>query len=246
MRPTMTSRTLLAAALLIVIAACGKKGKDDKPAAGSAPPATADAATAVAPAAVDAAAAAAPTGPAVTLASGETPLGCIAWSARDHAAACVTGTMTNGEPDLQLAFVGGGPGGQPVGATLDDAGAAALNKLLADGGYAAPGAATPVAVGAPLTVGAVTLTLTDKVTPSAGDNQAPTHAYALAARCGTTDHPLAADTAEGVTPSARAWQLGDRVLVELTLKLAREGEYGTTLGAAVIDGATCTVASALD
>ena len=72
------------------------------------------------------------------------------------------------------------------------------------------------------------------------------HAYALAARCGTTDHPLAADTAEGVTPSARAWQLGDRVLVELTLKLAREGEYGTTLGAAVIDGATCTVASALD
>jgi hypothetical protein len=250
----MNQRMILGAALAVVaVAGCKGKGKgkgkaaDPPPAAGtgSAP----IAATYVAPPTPDAAAAAAvPNGPAAKVLPGkETPRGCIGWSAKQHAAACVTGTMTNGEPDLQVVFVGGTGAAVPVAASLADDDAAKINAALAIDGYVVPsGAVTTLEPGKPLTLGTATLTLDRKTTKPGGNNVAPTAAIKLTAVCGGKDVVLYREELEGGTPTVTVRAIDDRLLIEVTIAIAREGEQGETFGAAVLAPATCVAATELD
>ncbi|MBL8621517.1 MAG: hypothetical protein JNK64_09445 [Myxococcales bacterium] len=248
----MKQGIVLSAALLAAVTV-GCKGKGDKakggdptpaPGTGSAVAATPDAAAAPAPDA------AAPTPPpagataAKVEAGKETPRGCIGWASKLHAAACVTGTMTNGEPDLQVAFVGSTTAAIAVAASLGDDDAAKINAALATDGYVAPsGAATPLVSGTPLTLGAATLTFTSKETAKGGDNVAPTTAVTLTAVCGGKDVELLKAEREGVTPTVTVRSLDDRLLIEVTLQIAREGEQGSEHGVAVLDPATCAAAT---
>lgn len=245
----MNQRLMICAALLAAAGGC--KGKGDKakagdpPAApgGSAPPAATPDATAATAAAPDAAPA--PTADAVTITAGkEPPRGCFGWAAQQLAAACVTGTITNGQPELQVTFVGGTGEAVPVAATIDEGTAAKLNAALATNGYAAPtGAVTPLEPGKPLTLGAATLTLESKTTAPGGDNVAPTAAITLTAVCGGKDLELYRQELEGATPTVTARALGDRLVIEVSIKVAREGEQSEQLGVAVLDPATCVAAT---
>jgi hypothetical protein len=186
----------------------------------------------------------APTGgPAATIAGdAETPRGCVGWSSKLRAAACIAGTMTNGDPDLEVAFVGSTTPAIPVAATLSADDAAKINAVLTADGYVTPaGAATPLAPGKPLTLAGATLTLASKVTAKGGDNVAPTRAVTLSATCGGKDVELYAEEREGITPAATVRVLDDRLLIEVTIAIALEGEQGAAHGVAVLDPATCDV-----
>lgn len=251
MSGSMHQRLMISAALLAAVAA-GCKGKGDKakagdppaaPGSGSAQPAaTPDAATA---AAATPDAAAAPAAGAVTITAGkEPPRGCFGWAAQQFAAACVTGSITNGQPELQVAFVGGTGEAVPVATTVDEAAAAKLNAALATYGYAAPtGTVTPLELGKPLTLGAATLTLDSKTTKPGGDNVAPTAAIKLTAVCGDKDLELYRQELEGATPTVTVRALDDRLLIEVSIKVAREGEQSEQLGVAVLNPATCVAAT---
>lgn len=248
---SMKQGIVLSAALLAAVAA-GCKGKGDKAKGGepTPPPGTGSAVAppaAATPPAPDAAAATPPPAGAAAAkveAGKETPRGCIGWASKLHAAACVTGTMTNGEPDLRVAFVGSATAAIAVAASLGDDDAAKINAALAINGYVAPsGAATPLVSGKPVTLGAATLTFTSKETAQGGDNVAPTTAVTLTAACGGKDVELLKDEREGITPTVTVRSLDDRLLIEVTLQIAREGEQGREHGVAVLDPATCVAAT---
>lgn len=246
----MNQRLLISAVMAAACAAAiGCKGKDsgDKVKAGTpTPPPTATPDAAAAAPAPDAAATPPPVAAiAAKVESGkETPRGCVGWSSKLHAAACVTGSMTNGEPDLQVAFVGATAAAIAVAASLNDDDAAKINAALATDGYVAlSGAATPLVSGAPLTLGAATLTFTSKETAKGGDNVAPTTAVTLTAACGGKDVELLKSELEGITPTVTVRSLDDRLLIEVTQAIAREGEQRTEHGVAVLDPATCAAAT---
>ncbi len=248
----MNQRLLITATLLAgacaVASGCKSKDSGAKGAGGTATPGTGSAPPVAPPAASpDAAPAPPPPAPAaITVTAGqEPPRGCFAWAAKAHAAACVVGEVTNGEAALKVAFVGGTGEELALGATLDEATATKLTAALATDGYAAPtGAAIALEVDKPMTSGAATLTLTSKTTAKGGDNVAPTAAIKLTAVCNGKDVALYDQALEGGTPAVTVRALADRLLIEVSIKVAREGEQSETLGAAVLDPATCAAAVA--
>jgi hypothetical protein len=231
----MNQRMIVAALLLAT--ACGKGNSKDKPAGGTgAAPGTGTAAAGSGTAATPPATPPAAAGAAKVEAGKPPPRGCFGWSSTARAAACLTGS---GEYTM-IRFLGSDTPAIPAPATFDASLAAGVNDVLTRGGYTALPAATAVEAGKPATMGAVTLNLSDKVTDPGGENVAPTHALALLASCGGKDVELYTGDVEGGSLVAAARAMGDRIVVEWNLKVAREGEQSETGGAAVLDTTACT------
>ena len=186
----------------------------------------------------------APARPAMTLAPGPTPtLGCFAWSDALKAPACVVGSVLNDAPDLAVEYVGASEPSTKLTEQFDAAGADAVNRILAKHAFTPlTASATTLTAGQAATVGAVTITWTRTQTAPGGDNQAPTTVDRVVATCRGAEVELAEDEVEGGAATFKAWSIGDRVVVELGLKIAREGEYGEQLEAVMLDAASCTVA----
>lgn len=221
--PTMQTRTFSLLLTLAITAGCGKPAAPGAQVPGAAVPGAAPA----------------------TLAPGEPHFGCFAWSAQAQAAACVTGDHGTAGVDQRLAFVGGQAPALPIGAVIDDATAQAADAALATGGYAPlAGAATQLTAGTAAAVGQdVTVLWASQVTDPGGTNVAPTQRNHVTARCGGKDVELFELEGEGYTATVSTRPVGDRTLIEISIAVALEGEYGEKFEAIVLDPTACTSAS---
>lgn len=187
-----------------------------------------------------------PEGAAATLATGDPRLGCMAWSSRLHAAACVTGERTWSGTTLAFVVVGAE---SPEGAehesidldqTVEESIAARANEILARDGYAPLTAArVDVAAGKPTEVAGITVSFTSTETDPGGENQAPTMRNVVEVRCRGAARRVFEDEAEGHDAKVATRTLDGRVLVEVSTSIALEGEYGEAFEAFVVDPATC-------
>lgn len=187
-----------------------------------------------------------PEGAAATLATGDPRLGCMAWSSRLHAAACITGERTWSGTTLAFVVVGAE---SPEGAehesidldqTVEESIAARANEILARDGYAPLTAArVDVAAGKPTEVAGITVSFTSTETDPGGENQAPTMRNVVEVRCRGAARRVFEDEAEGHDAKVATRTLDGHVLVEVSTSIALEGEYGEAFEAFVVDPATC-------
>lgn len=174
--------------------------------------------------------------------------GCVGWSATARAAACVIGWRNDhaaGESAVSLEWVGSDEVPAELTAAVTAAELDALDAQLVGGGYLAfTGAGTALDPGTPTFVGGVTVAWTRTETVALGENQPPTHRNLVTATCRDQTLAVSDTELEGDAPTVTARALGDRVLVEVVIGVAREGEYGTHAAAAVIDPTACTIVTA--
>jgi hypothetical protein len=192
----------------------------------------------------------APVAPAAQLGAGATPaLGCFAWSPSRKAAACVTGSISNGDPELFVEYVGAGaPPGLELSKAFDAAGLAAVNEALSRDGFTQlAGNDDAVTEGKAFPVGpsasSLSILWTRTQTDPGGENQPPSHKNELVATCNGKPVSLLTLEAEGDNPTVSVRTIGAHALVSLHVHIAREGEQADQFSAAVLDTATCTVSA---
>ena len=241
--PLMSHR--LAFYALAVLAACG--GKKEPPSGTPSGPGTGSASASGRPVAD---AAAAPAAPAAQLTAGAAPaLGCFAWSASRKAAACVTGSISNGEPELYIEYVGAGASpGLELSKTFAAAGITAVNESLAREGFSPlSGNDDALTAGKPLPVGSsLSILWTRTQTDPGGENQPPTHKNDLVATCNGKPVPLLTVEAEGDNPRPSVRSIGGHALISLHVNIGREGEQADQFSAAVLDTASCAVTASVN
>lgn len=164
------------------------------------------------------------------LAAGPVKDGCFAWSAKVKTLACVVGARLDGKPaQIGVSFMGGD--GSPVSFSdpVDEPTVKAINATLAKDAFEPiTGEVQSLTLGAPLKVGAATLTWETKGTSNI-----------VNATCGDKSGEVLSNTGENRTVAVTARAVGDQVIVEMVITLTAAGATGKVHSAGVLDATTC-------
>jgi hypothetical protein len=174
-----------------------------------------------------------PTTKTVKVAAGVVSVGCIAWSSKVRAAACITGLDTKGDgAELQVQYIGIKEPpvslADPKVVKLDAAKAKAINATLAKHRFTAIGARKQVDPKTPLAAGKTTFTVTE--TPN----------RQIKATCGKGTNIHAEEPSAGETAVFYIREAGDDVIIELDVKTTKAKQTTQMLGAWVFDTVACT------
>ncbi len=164
----------------------------------------------------------------------EVKLGCLGWSEKSNAIACVTGELDRMGDDVALSFINSTEPPLKLARTLDDALVKASNTALAN--YVAfDKPSTKLEVGKPTDVGGMTLKQTTKQTHPGGENQPPTDLITVTAACGGKTVKLFKREEEGLSVNVTYRAVSGGTFVEIKSHVGREGEYIDRFEAKLLD-----------